>query len=288
MLDKKNKIGYVCETSTLDCHYFNNIFEDGLKYFEYDLQNPEDRDIVFFADQDIVKATEPKFDNVKHKIAWLVESPIFYETFFQYKLIVHWVRARKDMFSFVFTQDKNLVRKYPDVFSYLPVLQSWISKRDRKMYTKNKLCSLASARKVFARQYLRFEIAERFKNIDCMGEAFDGEWFTPNHKPFKDYMYTIVVPNSDIDGYWDVHLTSPLSCGCVPIWKGSDISSYFNMDGIITFDDMDELDEIMDFIGEEDYNSRISAIEDNFNIVNDKYIFAEDMMWEQYLRYLEI
>ena len=68
----------------------------------------------------------------------------------------------------------------------------------------------------------------------------------------------------NINNYFTEILVDPISLGCVPIlWGCPNISEYFNTDGILTFNTMDELDKILYSISFEDYNSRKDAILEN-------------------------
>ena len=51
----------------------------------------------------------------------------------------------------------------------------------------------------------------------------------------------------------------------IPIyWGALNVSDYFNSDGILTFDNIDELKDILDNLDEKFYDSRIDIIEQNY------------------------
>ncbi len=66
--------------------------------------------------------------------------------------------------------------------------------------------------------------------------------------------------------------------GTVPIFRGSrKIDSFFNPDGIILFDSLEELTDILVDLNEDEYYERMGAIEDNFERVKD-FLLPEDWM----------
>ena len=68
-------------------------------------------------------------------------------------------------------------------------------------------------------------------------------------------------------------VTDAVLCGTVPIYwgnKNSNINEFFNMDGIIMFETISELENILEnVVSEEDYSQRLTAMKDNFNKAKD-------------------
>jgi hypothetical protein len=97
----------------------------------------------------------------------------------------------------------------------------------------------------------------------------------------KDYRYSVVVENTCQDWYFTEKIIDPLSQGCVPIYWGCDVSQFFDMGGIITFESVDELKKILDNLSIQDYMSRMKAIRHNFTEA-EKYRCAEDWIIRRY------
>jgi hypothetical protein len=92
----------------------------------------------------------------------------------------------------------------------------------------------------------------------------------------------VVVENSRCDDYFTEKLIDCFATGTIPIyWGTSNLGSYFNMDGIITFSELGELDTIMANLSPELYTERLLAIQDNFNR-HHQYRVPENWMFEHY------
>ena len=72
-----------------------------------------------------------------------------------------------------------------------------------------------------------------------------------------------------------------MAVGTIPIyWGCPNISDFFNKEGIITFDSIDELKTILENIDfDAHYNSSINAIDENIELAK-KYNITEDWMYE--------
>lgn len=89
-------------------------------------------------------------------------------------------------------------------------------------------------------------------------------------------MFHVAVENSY---YLNYHTDKILDCFAtktLPIyWGCPNIEDFYNKDGIITFQNEDELVEILNNLTEEDYYSRLDAIEENYRLVQEKGFFFD-------------
>jgi hypothetical protein len=77
-------------------------------------------------------------------------------------------------------------------------------------------------------------------------------------------MFSIVIQNCQLDTFF-TDFVDPLATGTIPIYWGTrNVARHFNTDGIIFFDTLEELDNILSNLTEEDYYCRIEAVRDNF------------------------
>ena len=68
--------------------------------------------------------------------------------------------------------------------------------------------------------------------------------------------------------------------GTIPIyWGCPSIGNFFDIDGVITFDSLEELEDVLNKITPELYNSKIESIKSNFELAK-KYILSEDWIYE--------
>ena len=126
---------------------------------------------------------------------------------------------------------------------------------------------------------LRHQIANKYDNIDLFGRG------TPNPLDYKedslvDYRYSIVVENSKTDNYFTEKLIDCLAVGTIPIyWGCPNLDNYFNLDGIITFNTLDELNNILPTLDDELYNSKIDTIKQNLE-KSKEYNVTEDWIYK--------
>lgn len=252
-----------------------------LKYFDYNWWKPEDEKIVVFSDYTIPQGGLPRFTNVPYKVAWLMESPVVFASFGGHAAALKWLLQNLDTFVAVATCDDSLVERYPSKMKFVPFGGIIIPKELTRLYSKTKLCSMTAGR-LYSPRDLIFNKYKDSGTVDFLGKIFNKP-YAATVEGFRDYMYHISVSSCCTNRYFSSNLTDALACGTVPIWRGcSKIGDFFDMDGIITFDTLDDLDAIMKRIGPEDYNKRLGAIQTNLMLV-EKYRTPDNVLWENVL-----
>ena len=109
------------------------------------------------------------------------------------------------------------------------------------------------------------QLSEKF-NIDLWGGGYKKFPSLGKINALKEYMFSIVIQNCQLDTFF-TDFTDPLITGTVPIfWGTKKVSKYFDINGIIFFDTLEELNEILANLTEEDYYSRMASIKKNFEI----------------------
>jgi len=94
----------------------------------------------------------------------------------------------------------------------------------------------------------------------------------------SDYRFSIVIENTKQNFYFTEKLLDCFVTGTVPIyWGCPSIDKFFDKNGIISFNNMDDLNDILNNITEETYLKMIKSVENNFNI-SMKYKTAEDYL----------
>jgi len=98
-------------------------------------------------------------------------------------------------------------------------------------------------------------------------------------------MFSITIENCRQPGYWTEKIVDCFATKSIPIFWGDDaVNDYFDSDGIIYFNNEDELDNILTGLaknGEEIYKHKKKAIEANFKAV-ETYRIPEDWMYINY------
>jgi hypothetical protein len=182
-------------------------------------------------------------------------------------------------FDYILTYDEGLLSRGSKYIKYI-VGQTRVD--DPKIFEKNKMVSMiASSKQISEGHRYRHIIYNKLNTkhqIDMWGSAYRP--FTHKVEPLSDYRYSISVMNSKLNNFFTEVLVDNFMCGTVPIfWGCPNISEYFDMGGIITFDTVEELDEILNNISIEDYTKRMASIENNLKLAM-KYSSTDDYIFD--------
>jgi hypothetical protein len=185
------------------------------------------------------------------------------------KLIPHvydYLEENCTKFDRIYTHDINLIKNISNGL-YLPLGGCWI-KNPQVIEKKSKKISMIFSEKNFLEGHkLRHDIYKKFNN-------FDIDFFGSSTKPIKfkedglnDYMFSIIVENAKIEGYFTEKIIDCIAVGTIPIyWGCPNIGDYFNKDGILTFDNLSYLEKIINKIDFKLYESKKKHIDINFNL----------------------
>lgn len=247
-------------------HSYSSTLWKHPSHFIWSKNNIED--ITFFVDEGIENGLTV---NCERKFAWLLESRTINPNDVLF-VKNNWEKVSKE-YEVLFTHNKEIY-ELADNFVYLPPHGFWIE--TPKIYEKTKLVSMMSSNKHYQH---RLQWVDKLNGlVDLFGNGF-------NHVDKKetalcDYMFSITIENDIYETYWSEKILDCFATGTVPVYLGSpDIGDYFNMDGIILLtDDFD-----INSLTIEEYNKRISAIQDNLNRVL-KYNVIEDIIYEKWIK----
>ncbi len=218
------------------------------------------------------------FSNNK-KYAWLLESPEITPFAYDY------IKKNYDKFDLIFTFSKKLL-ELSDKFVLLPYGGCWIEGSDRKIHSKTKDISIIlSAKKSTMGHKLRHSVLEKFKNIDSFG------YKNPIEKKItalKDYRFSIVIENCQEDYYFSEKLIDCFITGTKPIfWGCPSIDKYFDKEGILVFNTIDELDTIINYLSCELYETKKQHIKNNFEM-SKNYLVADNILYCKLKKYEKI
>lgn len=245
------------------------------KYVEWCFDNEVVSNSCFITDMclpDILKAK-----NIKRKIAWILEPRAIHPQVYE------WISYNNKLFDFVFTYDTELIERGEN-FLYYPHGRCWIN-GEPTTEEKTKLCSIIASSKNFtAGHQLRHSIIQQqFKNVDVYGYGYNP---VENKRDALDaYYFSITIENSIQSGYWTEKIVDCFATKTIPIfWGDRSVCDHFDEGGIIFFEDNTTLKNILEEIdrdGRQIYESKLEAIEENFNRV-DQYRIPEDWMYINY------
>lgn len=217
---------------------------------------------------------------IKTKIGWMLESPAIT------KSVHDWVGKNYKSFDMILTNNKEHIDINSNVFKFSPTAGCWILPKDQQVYSKMKLLSaIFSDKKFTTGQSMRHQSVVNFKNkIDVFGRGY---YPLPNKiYGLRDYGFHLVIENCKQDYYFSEKLIDCFVTGTIPIyWGCPSIGDFFDINGMICFNDIHELGTIINSLSLDLYNSKIESVNKNFE-TSKKYLIAEDYMFENYLKNL--
>jgi hypothetical protein len=228
--------------------------------------------ITIFTDNFI---NNPLIDTVesKIKIFWLLEpravNPIGYQR----------IVDLENKFDYILTYDKDLLSKGGKYIEYV-VAQSRVSDLEAGIHPKSKLVSMIASNKTFTEGHrYRHEIISALQpkhNFDLWGSGYKP--FGSKNEPLKDYYFSISVMNSKVDNFFTEVLVDNFRLGTIPIfWGCPNIGKFFDERGIIVFDTIEELDDILKNLTIQEYHNRFEYIQNNLESAK-KYVSTDDII----------
>lgn len=267
-----------------------NLFDDAFRHLPISVHGKTSdtieyvRDRVFwggvtlFTDNYISTPTATRV-TCPYKIGWILESrsliPQVYET----------LPSFIDQYDFVLTHDKHLLEEFPEKTKKVIFGGCWVEEASYKVYPKSKnLSMIYSPKKFMPGHKLRHAIAESsIEGLDLFG------WGSPTpiekkEQALMDYRYSIVIENDRRTNYFTEKLLDCFATGTLPIYYGCpNIGDYFDTEGVIKLDSLEQLASIIPTLTEDLYQSKISSIRRNFSNFKE-YAITEDWLYTNILK----
>lgn len=215
------------------------------------------------------KTVSISYDTVEHdpncdvKVVVQIEPPstdpfntsqLILDNYQQFDLVLTW---RKELFHL------------PNVQKYI-FGSCWIDWENFKPNKKNQVSFITSSKNWAPGHQIRLSIwdgleeAENLNGFEIL-KYKSPPWVDSRNFLFEHAKYSIVVENQKLDNLITEKVIDCFATKTVPIyWGCPNIGDYFNSDGIITFDTLENLKDILDNLEESYYDSRIDIIEENF------------------------
>ena len=243
------------------------------KYFEWYRGNNLLSKSCFFTDLCLLEIKKNPKSEIN--IAWLLEPRSISSHIYE------WVEKNNNLFDYVLTYDQNLVNKGEN-YLYYPHGMCWIKNYVDK--PKTKMCSIFASEKAMTEGHrLRHQVIDyNGEQMDCFGEYVLNR-LENKEDGLTDYRYSVTIENAILPGYWTEKLLDCFATKTIPIYYGdrNSVNKFFNKNGIIYFNSLNDIDLVLANMSEEDYNMRLSAVEENFNKV-DLYRVPENWIFENY------
>lgn len=149
---------------------------------------------------------------------------------------------------------------------------SWLDFDNLKLDKKPRITFVTSSKIQTPGHKLRLEIFDFLSYIDdANGLDIYQHQSPPFHETRNDFfdkaMFHIAVENSQQKNYFTEKVIDCFASKTIPIYYGCpNLGDWFNMDGVLTFDDLSSLKKVLSNINEDFYHNRKEAIEDNYQI----------------------
>ena len=244
------------------------------KYTEYVWNYNNFDGLTIFVDADMNKVVDC---NSKYKVSILAESK------FVNPKIYNMINKYEKYFDLILTHDKLIFDKYPNKTIIITASPSILDWHEMNLFKKTKLISFPTSSKLVGLEgyVLRGKIKNNIenksfsKNIDTFGTGFNKP-FISKSVCLKDYMFSICLENSKYDYYVTEKIFDVIMSGCVPIyWGMPSISKVFDPRGMFVFNNIEELNFIIDSLTEDKYYEMLPYVEKNFNIAK-KFVDWDD------------
>jgi glycosyltransferase involved in cell wall biosynthesis len=229
------------------------------------------------------------------------------------------IEEHYDKFHTIFTHDKELLSKLPNAvfmpttdcnwWNLLPTANHPFQKPYKahpsfvseelpddifQIYDKSKLISVVASHKTDLSGHIdRLNILNEVKNsIDVFGtcqEKLFGKNIRQEKKfeALKDYAFSIAIENLSPtidDYYFSEKITDCFITGTVPIYRGcKNIGKFFDLKGIIIFETVEELKEIISNLNFEMYKTMLPSIKINYDIAM-KTPITSDYAYDYYYK----
>lgn len=232
--------------------------------FSWCVENRLTSESVFITDYCLDYVDKIKHNNIK-KIAWLLEPREILPNIYDF------ISTHYNKFYKVLTYDRNLISNINNGI-FVPYGTFWVSKN--KAPKKDKYVSMISSYKSMTTGHrFRHDIYNKLKNkIDFYG-SITGVRISNKEIGLSSYMFSIAVENCKQDGYFTEKILDCFATKTVPIyWGDSSIKEFFNSDGILFFDTIEELNDILENLSYDTYLKMSNAIEDNFNRIDNYHV----------------
>lgn len=215
-----------------------------------------------------------------YKIGWLLETREVNEgTYNNFE-------SFKDRYDFIMTHDQKLLDEYPDKTRFTVFGGTWIEEENYGVHPKTENVSMIySDKRNFTGHKLRHEIAEKVSGVEFYGGATPRPVFR-KEMALVDYRYSIVIENSKTPNYFTEKLIDSLIVGTIPVyWGAPNIGDFFDVRGMIIIEDGSNIQEVVDSLNEEDYNSRMEYVRKNAELAR-QYAITEDWMYDNIFKEL--
>jgi len=194
--------------------------------------------------------------------------------FFNQPQVIEAILAFPNKIDLILTWDQELLKLPNAKFcpltdtSQFNTLPNEILENAFQIYPKTKIVSAISSTKTMVPGHTtRLEFITSIQNkVDLYGRGI--REIPSKLDGLKDYMFSVAIENARDINYFTEKLTDCLLTGTIPLYYGCpNVGDFFDMNGIIIFESIEELHLILDSLTLELYESKLESVRENFKRV---------------------
>jgi hypothetical protein len=187
-----------------------------------------------------------------------------------------WIIQNQNSFSTILTWSDKVLNNCENAV-FLPYCETWLKPEQyEKGYIKQFLVSHVRGNllKTYGHTY-RFEYHDRTKELTIPFRSWETAGIREIEETcavakcelFGDAQFGVVIENTSHRNYFTEKIMEMFLLKTIPVyWGCSNIGDFFNTDGIITFDNVDDLIYKLNNLDRNYYNDHLEAINENYTI----------------------
>lgn len=218
--------------------------------------------VIVLTDRWLAAASLCRQLGYKRVVAYILEPRAIHPAVYTY------VENHINDFDRVLTCDAYLLNRHPSKARFIHAMGLG-DLESEGVHPKSKLCAMMplSAKLCTEGHVMRRNAFELFKPYYDGYKEAGSPWTRWRDPWLNDFCFCVSVENSREAHYFTEKLIQPLRAGTIPIyWGCPTISLFFDMDGIIVFNSLEELGEILKNLSFEEYQRRLPAVRRNFEL----------------------
>ena len=179
-------------------------------------------------------------------------------------------------FDKIYTFNQAIIDKYPQA-ELFPWGSSWLDFENLCLNKENHITFVTSSKSQTVGHKLRLDIYDLLQMVDNInGLEVYTHMSPPFHEVRNDFFnkakFHICVENSIQKNYFTEKIIDCFASKTIPIYFGCpNISNWFNPDGILQFENIKELDDVLEYVTPNLYDKKIKAINENYEIAKQFY-----------------
>jgi hypothetical protein len=179
-------------------------------------------------------------------------------------------------FDKIYTFNQAILNEYPQA-ELFPWGSSWLDFDNLNIEKQDVITFVTSNKSQTLGHKLRLDIFDYLNPIDEInGMEIFSHMSPPFHQIRNDFFYNakfhICVENSIQKNYFTEKIIDCFASKTIPIYFGCpNLGDWFNMNGVYQFENLKELNDILDLLSPDVYEKKIKAIEENYEIAKQFY-----------------